>query len=578
MCEISCAPKSDSAVRPPRVPRRAAHTRGAVRRRTAFRRWPPRAEHDTGGRGRRAARAMAIFGGAAARARASRRPRRLWRGRSATRRRRRRPPRGRSSGRGLAEMARRVGSGAREGCSTRASATPSTDGARAGAGRARRAAQRATRSGEGRGEPFAGRPSEREGCARWTRNAYPRRPARWSWTRGAWRWDATARPRTREATRLPRRRRLMRRRRRNPPRMRARDGVSKEKRRRTNATRRGDVSSNAPGRGGVCPRSFACVASRRRGFGKRHRCRWVVPRCFPPTPARVRPRLGHRDPPTRRCCCAARTRTRICKMTRARGFCPRTLSPRTGPARGALGRRRRRRGRRRRRHVRTRRGNDRERRLRRFTRRCTKRCTRRATKTTSRSLLRGALIRAAAVAAAGGAVVWTGGDGFDGNVLADVRRFLRRSAGGSDETGPRVYGAGRFDPATAPAEEWARFGGHYFFLPTVEVAEGARSATVARPSPGTGEPRGLRRDFRRRRRRRHAATAGTRSAPRASRRRRRRRRMPSTPRSEPRRNARKRVEPKRVAEEASRRPDRRRPWARPSSPTAPGGRRWWGRC
>ena len=84
-----------------------------------------------------------------------------------------------------------------------------------------------------------------------------------------------------------------------------------------------------------------------------------------------------------------------------------------------------------------------------------------------------------AVAAAGGAVVWTGGDGFDGNVLADVRRFLRRSAGGSDETGPRVYGAGRFDPATAPAEEWARFGGHYFFLPTVEVAEGARSATVA---------------------------------------------------------------------------------------------------
>ena len=99
--------------------------------------------------------------------------------------------------------------------------------------------------------------------------------------------------------------------------------------------------------------------------------------------------------------------------------------------------------------------------------------------TTSRSLLRGAADPRGAVAAAGGAVVWTGGDGFDGNVLADVRRFLRRSAGGSDETGPRVYGAGRFDPATAPAEEWARFGGHYFFLPTVEVAEGARSATVA---------------------------------------------------------------------------------------------------
>ena len=181
-----------------------------------------------------------------------------------------------------------------------------------------------------------------------------------------------------------------------------------------------------------------------------------------------------------------------------------------------------------------------------------------------------------AVAAAGGAVVWTGGDGFDGNVLADVRRFLRRSAGGSDETGPRVYGAGRFDPATAPAEEWARFGGHYFFLPTVEVAEGARSATVAvavawdaasgedfaeasEDAAETPKPRP----------RRSAKCAAS------PRRRRRRRRMPSTPRSEPRRNPEK-ESPKRVAEEASRRPDRRRPWARPSSPTAPGGRRWWG--
>ena len=93
-----------------------------------------------------------------------------------------------------------------------------------------------------------------------------------------------------------------------------------------------------------------------------------------------------------------------------------------------------------------------------------------------------------AVAAVGGAVVWTGSDGFDGDVLADVRRFARRSAAGdfsggeSDEFGPRVYGAGRFDPECgggAPAEEWARFGGHYFFLPTLEVAEGARNATVA---------------------------------------------------------------------------------------------------
>ena len=88
-----------------------------------------------------------------------------------------------------------------------------------------------------------------------------------------------------------------------------------------------------------------------------------------------------------------------------------------------------------------------------------------------------------AVAAVGGAVVWTGADGFDDDVLADVRRFARArgalGGSGSDESGPRVYGAGRFDPATAPAEEWARFGGHYFFLPTLEVAEGARSATVA---------------------------------------------------------------------------------------------------
>jgi hypothetical protein len=87
-----------------------------------------------------------------------------------------------------------------------------------------------------------------------------------------------------------------------------------------------------------------------------------------------------------------------------------------------------------------------------------------------------------AVAAAGGAVVWTGSDGFDGDVLADVRRFVGRDfVGGADDTARdlRVYGAGRFDPETAPAEEWARFGGHYFFLPTLEVSEGARCATVA---------------------------------------------------------------------------------------------------
>jgi hypothetical protein len=58
-----------------------------------------------------------------------------------------------------------------------------------------------------------------------------------------------------------------------------------------------------------------------------------------------------------------------------------------------------------------------------------------------------------------------------------TRRFL--STGEPHDTAPRVYGAGRFDVGTTPAEEWACFGSHYFMLPLLEVVEGVRCATVA---------------------------------------------------------------------------------------------------
>ena len=67
---------------------------------------------------------------------------------------------------------------------------------------------------------------------------------------------------------------------------------------------------------------------------------------------------------------------------------------------------------------------------------------------------------------------------FDGAALRSARRFL---AGGGDfaADSPRVFGAQRFDPETAPSEEWAPFGGHAFFLPALEVGEGARAAYLA---------------------------------------------------------------------------------------------------
>ena len=80
--------------------------------------------------------------------------------------------------------------------------------------------------------------------------------------------------------------------------------------------------------------------------------------------------------------------------------------------------------------------------------------------------------------AAGAACVWTGPSAFGADVLADQRRFL--DTGEPHDTAPRVYGAGRFDAdSDSVGDEWARFGGHYFFLPTLEVVEGARCATVA---------------------------------------------------------------------------------------------------
>lgn len=60
--------------------------------------------------------------------------------------------------------------------------------------------------------------------------------------------------------------------------------------------------------------------------------------------------------------------------------------------------------------------------------------------------------------------------------IASMRSFLSDSS--STRGGSRVYGAGRFDPGRAPESEWASFGTHYFFLPTLEVVEGVKCATL----------------------------------------------------------------------------------------------------
>lgn len=61
--------------------------------------------------------------------------------------------------------------------------------------------------------------------------------------------------------------------------------------------------------------------------------------------------------------------------------------------------------------------------------------------------------------------------------IASMRRFLSGNQNG--RAGARVYGAGRFDPGRAPDSEWASFGTHYFFLPTLEVVEGVKCATLS---------------------------------------------------------------------------------------------------
>ena len=82
-----------------------------------------------------------------------------------------------------------------------------------------------------------------------------------------------------------------------------------------------------------------------------------------------------------------------------------------------------------------------------------------------------------ATAAAGSARIWTGDGAFGAAQLAAMRRFL--GTGEPHDSAPRAYGAGRFDPETTASDEWRCFGGHYFFLPLLEVAEGAKCATVA---------------------------------------------------------------------------------------------------
>ena len=63
--------------------------------------------------------------------------------------------------------------------------------------------------------------------------------------------------------------------------------------------------------------------------------------------------------------------------------------------------------------------------------------------------------------------------------IASMRRFLANGGASGARGAGRVYGAGRFDPARAPSDEWAAFGTHYFFLPTLECVEGVTCATLA---------------------------------------------------------------------------------------------------
>ena len=80
----------------------------------------------------------------------------------------------------------------------------------------------------------------------------------------------------------------------------------------------------------------------------------------------------------------------------------------------------------------------------------------------------------------GACATWTDAGEEDASAfqrrIASMRRFL--SGNENSRAGSRVYGAGRFDPGRAPEEEWASFGTHYFFMPTLEVVESVKCATL----------------------------------------------------------------------------------------------------
>ena len=88
-------------------------------------------------------------------------------------------------------------------------------------------------------------------------------------------------------------------------------------------------------------------------------------------------------------------------------------------------------------------------------------------------------------AGVGASATWTDADADAGSAsafrrrIASMRRFL--NPGDRDDGGDsaRAYGAARFDPERTPSEEWASFGTHYFFLPTLEFVEGVTCATLA---------------------------------------------------------------------------------------------------
>ena len=90
-----------------------------------------------------------------------------------------------------------------------------------------------------------------------------------------------------------------------------------------------------------------------------------------------------------------------------------------------------------------------------------------------------------AVGACGAAALWTADGDFDEDAAAAVGAWL------SDRS-PRVRALGctRFDAGTAPAPEWARFGGYYFVVPSVELRECAGATLLTLTVAWDGVPHG----------------------------------------------------------------------------------------